>query len=51
MLLFGASLALFVQLVAVTALGTGWAGSFDVMRGGCGWDGTCSDAGTLDVTF
>jgi hypothetical protein len=49
-LLPGAFLALFVQLVAIVGLGTGWAGSLDVMQGGCGWDGTCSDAGAVDVT-
>jgi hypothetical protein len=50
-LLLGAAGALVVEPIVVTLLGADWAGSFDVMQGGCGWDGTCSDAGTLEVSI
>ena len=50
-LLLGAAVAFLVQLVAMTGLGEQWAGHFDVMQGDCGWDGTCSDAGVVDVTL
>jgi hypothetical protein len=50
-LTIGAVVAFFLQLVAMVLLGAQWAGYYDVMRGGCGWDGTCSDAGSVAVTI
>jgi hypothetical protein len=46
-LLIGGVAASFLQLAAAVGLGAAWAGSNDVMQGDCGWDGTCSDAGTM----
>ena len=43
--------AFVVQFLPLVAIGIQWAGNHDVAAGGCGWDGTCSDAGTMDVTM
>jgi hypothetical protein len=40
----GGGLGLVAQGVALLGLGVGWAGAYDVSRGDCGYDGTCSDA-------
>ena len=50
-LTLGAGIAFFMQLVAVTAVGIEWAGAYDVMHGDCGWEGTCSQAGSLPLTL
>lgn len=44
-------MALVFQLVAVAGIGIDWAAAYDVMHGGCGWDGTCSQAGSLPLSF
>lgn len=40
----------FLQGVALLLLGAGWAGAYDVSRGDCGYDGSCSDAHSLTVS-
>lgn len=43
--------AFVLQFVALVVIGGEWAGNHDVASGGCGWYGTCSDAGVLSVTM
>jgi len=50
-LTLGAAVAFVFQLVAVAGIAIDWAGAYDVMHGDCGWDGTCSQAGSLPVTL
>jgi hypothetical protein len=45
-----AGVALVLQLFAVLEIGMKWAGYYDVRDGGCGWDGTCSQAGGLPLS-
>src|SRR6266700_4864377 len=47
----GAVVAFVLQLVLLLQIGTDWAGAYDVRSGECGWDGTCSDEGSLQVTL
>ena len=45
----GSALAFPAQMLPVILLGTGWAGAADVARGDCGYDGTCSDQGSVTL--
>ena len=46
-----AGVALVLQLFAVLEIGMEWAGYYDVRDGGCGWDGTCSQAGSIPLSL
>lgn len=46
----GSALAFPAQMLPVVWLGSGWAGAVDVSAGGCGYDGTCSDQGSVTLT-
>jgi hypothetical protein len=53
LLTIGPILAVAAEFMAMVFLGSQWADNYDVWSGGggCGWDGTCSIAGEVPVTF